>query len=242
MVRTSSRVVSVILAATALTGCAATPEVSRSATSVQVPQAGSLSSLSRQFQRETPEVIHFAFDSDTLDAKARAALDEQAAWIIAHPTVTFRVYGHTDRVGSTDYNADLGLRRATRAVAYLVSKGIAEERLEALVSFGEDVPVVDTEARELMNRRVVTEVFGFIAPPQVVASSENDPVRNLVRVIIEDDFQEPEPETETETGTETGTGGDTEGSGKNPNSGRGNGDEAGDPGKSGGKNNGGDEI
>lgn len=241
MVRTSSRVVSVMLAAAALTGCAATPEASRSATSVQVPQSGSLSALSRAFQRETPEVIHFAFDSDKLSPEARAALDVQAKWILNHQNVKFRVYGHTDRVGSEEYNADLGLRRATRAVTYLVSKGISEERLEAMVSFGEDVPIVETENREVLNRRVVTEVFGFVIPQATAKVDDDSDIRNLVRAVIEDDFQEPSDNTDPEP-TSGGEEPTDSGSGKNPNSGRGNGDEEGDPGESGGKNNGGDEI
>ena len=165
-----TRIITVILTAAALTGCGSPSEISRSATVMQLPQAESLSVVARQFQNDVPYTVFFGFDEDTLDAEAKARLDVQADWIIENANVKFRVYGHADRVGSAEYNVDLGLRRATEAVAYLVNKGISEDRLEAMVSLGEDAPAIETENRERANRRVVTEVFGFVTPlPTVVA-------------------------------------------------------------------------
>ena len=74
----------------------------------------------------------------------------------------FRVYGHTDLVGSDQYNKTLGLRRAQAVVAYFASQGISRDRLEALASFGETQPVVPTNEEEVRNRRTVTEVSGFV--------------------------------------------------------------------------------
>jgi hypothetical protein len=76
--------------------------------------------------------------------------------------VHFRVYGHTDKVGSTGYNKSLGLRRAKTVVNFLVSQGISRSRLEAVVSFGETQPLIVSEGRERRNRRTVTEVSGFV--------------------------------------------------------------------------------
>lgn len=215
-----------------------------------------ISALSRQFRAETPYTVNFDFDSDDLDAQAMEKLDIQASWIIDHPNVKFRVYGHTDRVGNIAYNADLGLRRAQRVVAYLISRGIGEERLEAVSSFGEDLPVVLTEAPERLNRRTLTDVIGFIELPD----SERDGVGPgpLVRLDPRDvpAFDEVQDQTSSEMTAEIDTsptqdgGGDQTGGtsentskgGQNPNSGRGNGDDGGDPGKSSGKNNGGDET
>jgi outer membrane protein OmpA-like peptidoglycan-associated protein len=278
-----ARIISVILTAAALTGCGSPSEITRSASVLQVPQAESLSVVARQFQNDAPHTIYFGFDEDTLDAEAMARLDAQAAWIIDNANVKFRVYGHADRVGSAEYNIDLGLRRATTAVAYLVAKGISQDRLEAMVSLGEDAPAIETENRERANRRVVTEVFGFVTPvPTNVARngittvSIGDPVPTGTPVPTGGpDSNDPTPTTgpaptgPTPTGpTPTGptpsgptdpepsdpTSSDPTPSdpspkgkasskkGKNPNSGRGNGDEAGDPGNSGGHNNGGDEV
>ncbi|RMD93235.1 MAG: OmpA family protein, partial [Alphaproteobacteria bacterium] len=73
----------------------------------------------------------------------------------------FRVYGHTDLVGSPAYNKRLGLRRARAAVRYLISRGVNADNLEAMASFGETKPLIVTENPERRNRRTVTEVSGF---------------------------------------------------------------------------------
>lgn len=119
--------------------------------------------LNERFQGEVPTMITFEFDSATLDAEARAILQRQADWIKQFPEVRFRVYGHTDLVGSDAYNRQLGLRRAQATVRYLTSQGISRSRLEAVASFGETRPLVDTPERERRNRRTVTEVTGFVA-------------------------------------------------------------------------------
>ena len=118
--------------------------------------------LARQFAAEVDSTITFAFDSATLDAAARATLQRQAAWIRRSPELRFRVYGHTDLVGSAAYNEALGLRRARAAVAYLVAQGLEASRLEAVASFGETRPLIDTRSPERANRRTVTEVSGFV--------------------------------------------------------------------------------
>ena len=117
--------------------------------------------LTLKFASEVPATINFEFNKWDLDAEARAALDKQAAWIIAHPAVTFKVFGHTDKVGSNAYNQRLGKRRADAAVNYLISKGADRKRLTAVVSFGETRPLVLTEDPSRENRRTATEVSGF---------------------------------------------------------------------------------
>ena len=255
MRRRTSRIISVTLGAVALSGCASLPETTRSAVSVQVPQPASITALQRRFQAEAESIVYFGFDQDVLDAEAIEDIEDQATWILAHPNVKFRVYGHTDRVGNIAYNADLGLRRANRVVDYLVSLGVEPERLEAVVSFGEDAPVVDTEDRERLNRRAVTEVHEYIKRPPVGVIEQDgatvaiftDPAPTPTQVsgpgpsTDPDTSTDPGPSSDPDTGSDDEPSGDT-GSSKNPNSGRGNGDEAGDPGKSGGKNNGGDEV
>ena len=125
-------------------------------------QQGFAIDLSNRFAQAVPTTINFAFNSAQLDAAARASLDAQAEFIRQFPEVRFRVYGHTDLVGSNAYNQRLGLRRAQAAVSYLVSRGISRSRLEAVVSRGETQPVVQTPNRERRNRRTVTEVSGFV--------------------------------------------------------------------------------
>lgn len=119
-------------------------------------------SLGRRFANEVNTMVNFEFNSSKLDANAQAALREQAEWILQFPEVRFRVYGHTDLVGSSSANQALGLRRAQAAVSYLSSQGVSRSRLEAVSSLGETRPLVTTESPERRNRRTVTEVSGFV--------------------------------------------------------------------------------
>ncbi|MCK0149435.1 OmpA family protein [Marivita sp. S6314] len=118
--------------------------------------------LSQRFAGEVMTTVNFAFNSAVLDSGARDTLREQAHWIRQFPEVRFRVYGHTDAVGSEAYNKRLGLNRAHAVVNFLASQGISKSRLEAVVSFGETQPLIVTEGRERRNRRTVTEVSGFV--------------------------------------------------------------------------------
>ena len=117
--------------------------------------------LGQRFASEVQTTITFAFNRSDISAEAAAVLDRQANWIRQFPEVRFRVYGHADLVGSNAYNYALGLRRAKAVVAYLAARGISTSRLEALVSYGETQPVINTTSPEQRNRRTVTEVSGF---------------------------------------------------------------------------------
>lgn len=118
--------------------------------------------LNNRFSSEVLTTVNFAFNSATLDSDATAILQVQANWIRQFPEVRFKVYGHTDAVGSNGYNKRLGKRRANAVVRFLVSQGISRNRLEAAVSFGEDQPLIASQDRERLNRRTVTEVTGFM--------------------------------------------------------------------------------
>jgi len=124
-------------------------------------QNGLLLDLSRKFEKDVPSMINFAFNSSQLDAEAKQTLSRQAGWIKQFPEIKFRVYGHTDLVGSKEANKRLGLGRANRVVNYLISQGISADRLEAVASFGETQPLIVTEGRERRNRRTVTDVIGY---------------------------------------------------------------------------------
>lgn len=131
-------------------------------TLVQSGQRDYVVSLGHRFNSEVESTVTFAFNSAQLDNVARATLSQQAHWINQFPEVRFKVFGHTDLVGSNAYNKALGLRRAQAAVNYLVSQGVSRSRLKAVVSFGETRPVINTTDMERRNRRTVTEVSGFV--------------------------------------------------------------------------------
>ncbi|MFD0909418.1 OmpA family protein [Ruegeria arenilitoris] len=118
--------------------------------------------LAQRFAAEVPTQINFAFDSAQLDSAARQILLYQANWIKQFPEARFRVYGHTDAVGSQSYNNSLGLRRAQAVVNFFAQQGISRSRLEAVVSYGKTQPLVATPNRDRRNRRTVTEVSGLV--------------------------------------------------------------------------------
>lgn len=103
----------------------------------------------------TIDRLGFAFDSATLDAKSRSALDAAVAVIKSHSSVKMDVVGYTDTSGPEEYNQKLSERRAQAAVDYLVSKGVAAGQLRA-TGRGEADPVASNDSRDgrERNRRV----------------------------------------------------------------------------------------
>lgn len=129
---------------------------------VQSGQLPYVIDLAERFAHEVPSTVTFDFNSTHLDGRARAVLLRQADWIGQFPEATFRVFGHTDAVGSSAANRRLGLRRARTVVAFLIRNGgVPRNRLRAVVSEGETQPLIQTTERERQNRRTVTEVSGF---------------------------------------------------------------------------------
>lgn len=124
--------------------------------------------FAQRFHETVPDTVTFAFNSAALDENAKAILRRQAHFIRQFPEVRWKVFGHTDAVGSDYYNQRLGQRRAEAVVAYLSSQGVSRKRLQAVVSYGESRPVVATQDRERRNRRTVTEVSGFVADAPLV--------------------------------------------------------------------------
>lgn len=173
----SSTLAAVILM-TAVAGCKQSPSFFREAGAevdeggfgnptannylLQTGQRSPTQMMGERFAAEVPTTINFDFNSAQLTEEARTALRRQADWIRQFPEVRFRVYGHTDLVGSNAYNQALGLRRAKAVVSYFATQGISPSRLEALVSYGETRPVIRTQEPEVQNRRTVTEVSGFV--------------------------------------------------------------------------------
>lgn len=99
--------------------------------------------------------VNFAFDSDELRPQAEMTLDEVARRLREHTDVRIRIEGHTDSVGSAQYNQGLSERRANSVRTYLESQGVAGERMVA-VGYGEERPVASNETDEgrALNRRV----------------------------------------------------------------------------------------
>lgn len=105
--------------------------------------------------------IHFAFDSFELTDTARRILQENAEWLNDHRGARVELEGHCDERGTVEYNLALGAKRAAAAKAYLVSLGVAPERITT-ISYGEELPLCTekTEACWERNRRAHFVVMG----------------------------------------------------------------------------------
>jgi peptidoglycan-associated lipoprotein len=98
--------------------------------------------------------INFDFDQYTLTSAARDILAANAAYMKSHPGVKVLIEGYCDERGSDEYNLALGERRAMAAKNYLVSLGVAADRLST-ISYGEEKPLDPghTEEAWAQNRR-----------------------------------------------------------------------------------------
>ena len=103
----------------------------------------------------------FDFDKDTLKPEGRQVLDQVAAQVDTLNLETLIAVGHTDSIGSDQYNQGLSERRANSVKNYLVSRGIAADRIYT-EGKGESSPVASNATREgrAQNRRVEIEIVG----------------------------------------------------------------------------------
>ena len=83
--------------------------------------------------------VYFELDSSDLTAANQKTLDEDASLLKRYTSWTVTVEGHCDERGTAEYNLALGERRAIAARAYLISLGIAADRLRT-VSYGKEFP------------------------------------------------------------------------------------------------------
>ncbi len=105
--------------------------------------------------------IFFDTDSSVVRADAQQILARQAQWLNQYPSYTITVEGHADERGTREYNLALGARRAAAARDFLVSRGVAGNRLRT-ISYGKERPVAvcDDISCWSQNRRAVTLLGG----------------------------------------------------------------------------------
>ncbi len=113
----------------------------------------------RAVKKITFEDVYFDFDRYTLTDAAQRVLAQAVEALRADPTLRVRIEGHTCSIGTAEYNLALGDRRARSVQQYLVSNGIAADRLTT-VSFGEEQPKHDNSREETrrLNRRAAMTV------------------------------------------------------------------------------------
>jgi outer membrane protein OmpA-like peptidoglycan-associated protein len=101
--------------------------------------------------------VLFDFNKATLTPGAREKLSKIAGVLIAYPgAYSLEIEGHTDAVGSEEYNLKLSRERAEAVRDYLAQAGVKQERITATRGLGKSQPVAsnDTAAGRQMNRRV----------------------------------------------------------------------------------------
>ncbi len=104
-------------------------------------------------------IVHFDFDKYNVKKLYVPDLDQHVAFLSANPSSPVTVEGHTDSIGSDQYNQRLSERRANSVRKYLIENGIASSRIR-IVGYGEQRPIADNKTNEgrAINRRAEFEV------------------------------------------------------------------------------------
>ncbi len=114
--------------------------------------------------RRLLKTIYFDFDRAEIRPDQRATLQANAAWLRDHPDVKILIEGHCDERGTREYNLALGDRRAKAARDYLISLGVADERIET-ISYGEERPVAQGHDEEAWAQNRRAEFVAVAAGP-----------------------------------------------------------------------------
>ena len=149
-----ARFAALLAAALAISACANKP-----GDDAQANAAGQATPGSQQdFVVNVGDRVFFETDSTELTPQSRATLDKQAQWLNNYTQYSqFTVEGHADERGTREYNIALGARRAQAVRDYLISRGVAANRMQT-ISYGKERPVAlcDDISCWSQNRRAVT--------------------------------------------------------------------------------------
>jgi len=109
------------------------------------------------FNQTIGDRVLFLVDQSNLSPEAQQILNGQAQWLSQNVDYVAVIEGHADEQGTREYNLALGARRANAAREYLISRGVAGNRLK-VVSYGKERPIeiCSEEACYAKNRRAVT--------------------------------------------------------------------------------------
>jgi outer membrane protein OmpA-like peptidoglycan-associated protein len=107
--------------------------------------------------------VLFDFGKYTIRPAAREKLAKLSGVVLAHPGLKLDVEGHTDSVGSEEFNQKLSEQRASTVRDYLVGQGLKSDMITSR-GFGKTQPVAsnDTAAGRQQNRRVEIVVSGDV--------------------------------------------------------------------------------
>ncbi len=111
------------------------------------------------FSQAIGDRVLFAVDQSTLGPEAMVVLDGQSDWLAQNSEFSALIEGHADEQGTTQYNIALGARRSSAVQNYLISRGVAPNRLKT-ISYGKERPIeiCSDESCYSRNRRAVTVI------------------------------------------------------------------------------------
>ena len=126
--------------------------------SIRVGDAGAENDIARQFARDCHVALYgvlFDFNKATLKTESDSVLERVLAFARKDASLKLEVQGHTDNVGSEEYNQKLSEARAKSVVAWVTEHGVAANRL-SFKGYGKALPLASNESDEgrARNRRV----------------------------------------------------------------------------------------
>jgi peptidoglycan-associated lipoprotein len=125
------------------------------------PGAAAVPGSEQDFTVNVGDRVFFSEDKSTLTPEAQETLRRQAQWLNKYGKVTVQVEGHADERGTREYNIALSARRATAAREFLISQGVAANRISS-IAYGKERPAALCDAEQCwsQNRRAVTVITG----------------------------------------------------------------------------------
>jgi len=116
-----------------------------------------LLSMNRAMEKELIARVYFDFDRYSLTPESITILDKIVSRLKTSSDM-IELVGHTDSIGSSEYNRTLGMKRAISTKQYLLDQGIAGDDLD-IASEGEKKPLEDNASADGRNQNRRVEIF-----------------------------------------------------------------------------------
>lgn len=111
--------------------------------------------------------IFFDTGSDKILERSEPELNELTGFLLQNPSLQIEIQGHTDNIGTAEFNLSLSENRANSVVSFLIQRGITVDRLSSK-GYGYTLPVApnSTEEGRAKNRRTTVKITGVLPPLQ----------------------------------------------------------------------------
>ena len=162
------RILSVLAAVALVAACETAPEGGAGAAGAGAAAAPTTAAVLPGSQQDlvvnVGDRVFFDFDKFNLKPEAQRTLERQAAWLKRYPNIRVLLAGNCDERGTREYNLALGERRANSTKNYLVSQGVAADRIRT-ISYGKERPTAlgSNEAAWAQNRNTISSVVSGAA-------------------------------------------------------------------------------